>query len=69
MNKDLKHFVNTINYLIFLTTKDEHNSSRTKGIETYSEFSDELNDLGMVPQSGQWTESSIKQFYTRVRDR
>ena len=69
MNKDKEQFVNITNYLISLTIRDEYDSSRSKGIETYREFADELNDLGIVPKSGRWTESSIKQFYTRVRKR
>jgi hypothetical protein len=69
MNKDKEQFTNITNHLISLTIRDEYDSSRSKGIETYKEFADELNDLGIVPKSGRWTESSIKQFYTRVRKR
>jgi len=69
MNKDKEQFTNITNHLISLTVRDEYDSSRSKGIETYRQFADELNDLGIVPKSGRWTESSIKQFYTRVRKR
>ena len=69
MNKDKEQFTNITNHLISLTIRDEYDSSRSKGIETYKEFADELNALGIVPKSGRWTESSIKQFYARVRKR
>jgi hypothetical protein len=67
--RDIKIFSDIANYLVFLTTKDEYGSTRSKGIETYKEYADELNNINLVPKSGRWTESSIKQFYTRVRKR
>ena len=69
MNKDKQQFANTANYLVFLTTRDEYDSSRSKGIETFKEYADELNYVGMVPKRGHWTESSLKQFFGRVRKR
>ena len=69
MNKDIQQFANTANYLVFLTTRDEYDSSRSKGIETFKEYADELNYVGMVPKRGHWTESSLKQFFGRVRKR
>lgn len=67
MEKDIKLFSDASNYLVFLTTKDEYGSSRTKDIETYKDYADELNSINLVPKKGLWTESSIKQFCSRMK--
>lgn len=67
MENDIKLFLDASNYLVFLTTKDEYGSSRTRDIETYKDYADELNSRNLVPKRGIWTESSIKQFYSRIK--
>ena len=66
MNKDLQLFTDAINHLIFLTTTDEYGSTRSRGIETYRDFANELNNVGIVPRSGLWTENSLKLFLHKI---
>jgi hypothetical protein len=69
MNRDLEIFTGAINHLVFLTTKDEYGTVRSRGIETYDHFAQELNEIGIVPKSGQWNENSLKCFFHRVKNR
>ncbi len=69
MNTDLKLFSKVANRLVYLTTRDEHGSLRSKGIEDYQGLSAELNDVGIVPARGFWTENSLKLFINRIRSR
>ncbi len=67
INKDLKLFARISNRLIFLTTRDEYGSSRSQGIETFLELYDDLNNVGIIPPRGYWTENSLKIFLHRVK--
>jgi len=69
MNNDLKLFTSIANRLVYLTTRDEYGSSRSKGIETLGDLSPELNDGNILPPSGRWSENSLKLFLSRVRKR
>jgi hypothetical protein len=69
MNRDLEIFTGAINHLVFLTTKDEYGTVRSRGVETYDHFAQELNENGIVPKSGQWNENSLKCFFQRVKKR
>ena len=69
MNKDLCLFRDIANHLIFLTTKDEFGSSRSRNIETLQNLYEELNSAGVVPSRGYWTENSLKLFLHRVKQR
>jgi hypothetical protein len=52
-------FTKIFNHLISLTTRDEYGSSRSRGIETYSEFAEDLNEEGLPGARGGWTENSL----------
>ena len=67
MNKDQQLFTTAINRLVFLSTNDEHGSTRSRGVETYAELAEELNNENILPKKGQWTESSVKQFLPRIK--
>ena len=67
MNKDQQLFTTAINRLVFLSTNDEHGSTRSRGVESYAELAEELNNEGILPKKGQWTESSVKQFIPRIK--
>lgn len=69
MNKDLQLFAQIIKKLTFLTTSDEYGSSRSKGIETFAELYEELNEAQIVPQRGYWTEASLRIFIHRIKRR
>ena len=69
MNRDLEIFTGAINHLVFLTTKDEYGTIRSRGVDTYDRFAQELNEIGIVPKSGQWNENSLKCFFHRVKNR
>lgn len=67
MNKDLKLYSDIINHLVYLTTKDEYGTIRSRGVETYGHLAEELNNKGIVPSNrGYWTENSIKLFFPRI---
>ena len=66
MNKDLQLFTAVINHLVYLTTKDEFGNKRSRGIETYDHYADELNEEHIVPESGRWTDNSLKLFFSRI---
>jgi hypothetical protein len=67
MNKDLQLFTKVINRLIYLTTKDEYGSSRSRGVETLSDLAEELNTEGIHASKGMWTENSLKLHLHRVK--
>jgi hypothetical protein len=69
MNTDMLRFTRIINRLIFLTTRDEYGSSRSKGIGTYSQLVEELNNEGISAANGKWTENSLKLHISRVKNR
>jgi hypothetical protein len=66
MNKDLQLFIAVINHLVYLTTKDEFGNKRSRGIETYDHYAQELNEEHIVPESGRWTDNSLKLFFSRI---
>ena len=66
MNKDLQLFTAVINHLVYLTTKDEFGNKRSRGIETYDHYAQELNEEHIVPESGRWTDNSLKLFFSRI---
>lgn len=68
-NKDQRLFTDIINHLVYLTTKDEYGTIRSRGIETYGHLTEELNDQGIVPDRGYWTENSLKLFFPRFMKR
>lgn len=67
--KDIRLYANIINHLVYLTTKDEYGTIRSRGIETYGHLAEELNNEGIVPDRGFWTENSIKLFFPRILKR
>ena len=69
MNKDLQLFTDAINLLVLLTTKDEYGTVRSRGVDTYAHFAEQLNDVGIVPKSGAWNEQSLKSFFRRIEKR
>jgi hypothetical protein len=69
MNKDLAIFSKVINHLVYLTTRDEYGSSRSRGIETLSDLADELNMVGIYASKGMWNENSLKIHLSRVKHR
>jgi hypothetical protein len=68
-NMDYKLFTDIINHLVYHTTKDAYGTTRSRGIETYGHLAEELNDQGIVPDRGFWTENSLKLFFPRVMNR
>lgn len=69
MNADLLLFQKIANRLIYLTTRDEFGSSRSIGISTLEELTDDLNDIHVVPSCGHWTKNSLSIFFCRLRKR
>lgn len=69
MNKDLSLFTDAVNHLVFLTTRDEYGTVRSRGVQTYLHLVEELNDQGIVPDRGYWTEDSLKSFFQRIEKR
>lgn len=69
MNKDQQLFTDAINHLIFLTTRDEYGSSRSRGVETLSDLADELNNQGISGPRCEWTENSLKLYIRRLKSR
>ena len=67
--KDIRLYTNIINHLVYLTTKDEYGKIRSRGIETYGHLAEELNNEGIVPDRGFWTENSMKLFFPRIKKR
>jgi hypothetical protein len=68
MDPQVIRFTKVINHLISLTTRDEYGSSRSRGIETYSEFAEELNAEGILATKGEWTENSLKLHISRLKN-
>ncbi len=66
MNKDLELFKIVINRLVYLTTIDEFGNKRSRGVGTYDHYAEELNEEHIVPDSGYWTENSLKLFFSRI---
>ena len=66
MNKDVQLFTAIINHLVYLTTKDEFGNKRSRGVETYDHYAEELNEEHIVPESGRWTDNSLKLFFSRI---
>ena len=69
MQTNLKRFTKIANHLVFLTTRDEYGTSRSRGIETYSDLADELNSEGISAPRGVWTENSLKLYINRLKGR
>lgn len=69
MNKDQQLFTDAINHLVSLTTRDEYGTSRSRGIETLSDFAAELNEQGIPGPRGPWTENSLKLYIRRLKSR
>lgn len=69
MNKDLIRFNRITNPLVFLTTKDEYGTSRSRGVETLSDLAEELNREGISAPRGHWTENSLKLYIHRLKGR
>ena len=69
MNTDLQLFTKAINRLVYLTTRDEFGTRRSRGIETYEHLAEELNEEHIVPVRGYWTENSLKIFISRIMKR
>jgi hypothetical protein len=69
MNADLLLFKEIANRLVYLTTKDEFGTTRSLGISTFDDLSDDLNDSGIVPARGYWTKNSLTLFFHRLRRR
>jgi len=67
MNNDLQLFTKVINHLVFLTTRDEYGSLRTRNIDSLEPLHIELNDEQIVPPRGFWTENSLKLFFSRIK--
>ena len=67
MNKDIQLFRNVINHLVYLTTTDEFGYKRSRGVGTFEHYAEELNDQGLLPDSGGWTENSLKLFFSRIK--
>ena len=55
MNDNLRIFIQIMDHLEWLTTRDEYGSSRSKDISTREELASELNEVGIVPKRGYWT--------------
>ena len=66
MNDDLQLFRTVINRLVYLSTKDEFGNKRSRGVGTYNHYAEELNQEHIVPDSGYWTENSLKLFFSRI---
>ena len=66
MNKDLELFKTVINRLVYLTTIDEFGNKRSRGVGTYDHYAEELNEERIVPESGRWTDNSLKLFLSRI---
>ena len=56
-------------HLVYLTTHDSFGSSRSKGIETFEQLSQELNAEEICPKKGYWTSHSLECFFSRCRSR
>lgn len=69
MDPQVIRFTKIINHLISLTTRDEYGSSRSRGIETFSEFAEDLNAEGILATKGEWTENSLKLHISRLKNR
>jgi hypothetical protein len=69
MNKDQQTFTDAMKHLVFLTTRDEYGSSRSRGIETLSDLATELNIIGIPGPRGNWTENSLKLHIRRLKTR
>ena len=69
MQTDLKLFNKIARHLVFLTTRDEYGTSRSRGIETYSDLADDLNNEGISAPRGAWTENSLKLYIHRLKGR
>lgn len=69
MNKDLELFTKVMNHLIYLTTRDEYGSSRSKGIETLSDLAAELNSENISAHRGEWSENALKIQISRIKRR
>lgn len=67
MDPQVIRFTKIINHLISLTTRDEYGSSRSRGIETFSEFAEDLNAEGILAAKGEWTENSLKLHISRLK--
>lgn len=68
MDPQIVRFTKIINHLISLTTRDEYGSSRSRGIETFSEFAEDLNAEGILAAKGDWTENSLRLHISRVKN-
>jgi hypothetical protein len=69
MKQDLYLYSRIIGHLEYLTTYDEHGSSRSRNVTTISDLADELNEIGIVPKRGYWTKRSLECFLPRIRKR
>ena len=67
MNDNLRIFIQIMDHLEWLTTRDEYGSSRSKGISTREELASELNEVGIVPKRGYWTPHSLDCFLSRLQ--
>jgi len=69
-NKDIKLWTDIVNHLVFLTTRDEYGTIRSRNIETLGHLAEELNREGILSQKNKtWSENSIKLFLPRIMNR
>lgn len=70
MNNTLTVFSAITTHLVSLTGYNEYQKPKSKGVTTYAELADELNQQGILSSRGTyWSESSLKNFISRCRKR
>ena len=68
--KDIKLWKNIVNHLVYLTTRDEYGTIRSRNIETMGQLAEEVNNEGIFSQKNKpWSENSIKLFLPRIMNR
>ena len=68
MNNTLSVFSAITTHLVSLTGYNDYNKPKSKGISSYAELADELNEQGIhSSRNTTWTESSLKNFLSRCR--
>ena len=69
MNADLILFIRVTNHLEYLSTHTTMGDTRSRGVSSMSDLSDELNQMGIVPRRGYWTTRSLECFVSRIKKR
>ncbi len=68
MSNTLNIFSAITTHLVSLTGKNEYGHSKSKGIETYEDLAEELNEQGILTsRNTEWTANSLECFLSRCR--